>query len=649
MVRSRSVIATFVIGLREGLEAALIVGIIAAFLRQAGPARRAALRVARRRRRGRASASRSASRSDLLDEELPQRQQEQLETVVGVVAVGIVTFMIVWMRRHAARPARRARAQRRAPRWRRARRARWSRWRSSRSCARASRRRCSCWRRSRPPTTRSTAGLGALLGIARRGRDRRPGSTAAAIRLNLARFFRITGVVLVLVAAGLLATPLHTAHEAGWLNSLQGQALDLSWLVVPGTVTSSLLTGMLGLQPLPTAGRGASSTCSTRSRCCSTCSGPQRALSVRATGQQLRRPVHDQLQDRRRDRAARSRRLRPSPAAARVGERPKGAKKVAVTLDRRGLHAAADQASPPARSTFKVTNGGTSKVSEMELKNARGIILGETREHRRGRLRLILAEPEAGQVRRQLPDGDDGRTRARSSPPARPSASRRAPRRRCSRRRPPATALRRRRRPRSCSAAPQRSSPRSRRATSRRRRRCSARRASPTRRSSRSPRASATSTPRSTRASTTSPRAKQWTGFHRIEQALWQQNTTEGTDAYADKLMRRRRHAATPRCRTLAATSPAQLANGAVELMNEVANSKITGEEDRYSHTDLSDFQGNLSGVAEGVRAAASRRCSQTGNAELADTIDARFAAVQARPRHATSATRRSASRSTAS
>ena len=36
------------------------------------------------------------------------------------------------------------------------------------------------------------------------------------------------------------------------VNSLQGQALDLSWLVVPGTVTSSLLTGMLGLQALPT-------------------------------------------------------------------------------------------------------------------------------------------------------------------------------------------------------------------------------------------------------------------------------------------------------------------------------------------------------------------------------------------------------------
>jgi high-affinity iron transporter len=98
-----------------------------------------------------------------------------------------------------------------------------------------------------------TAGLGALLGILTAvviG----VGIYRGGVRINLARFFRITSVFLVLIAAGLLATAVHTAHEGGWINSLQGQALDLSWLVVPGTVTSSLLTGMLGLQPLPTQG-----------------------------------------------------------------------------------------------------------------------------------------------------------------------------------------------------------------------------------------------------------------------------------------------------------------------------------------------------------------------------------------------------------
>jgi high-affinity iron transporter len=60
--------------------------------------------------------------------------------------------------------------------------------------------------------------------------------------------------MLVLVAAGLVASALHTAHEGAWLNHLQGQAFDLTWLVRPGTVTSSLVTGVLGIQPRPTVG-----------------------------------------------------------------------------------------------------------------------------------------------------------------------------------------------------------------------------------------------------------------------------------------------------------------------------------------------------------------------------------------------------------
>jgi high-affinity iron transporter len=72
------------------------------------------------------------------------------------------------------------------------------------------------------------------------------------VRINMARFFRITGLVLVVVAAGLLMTAAHTASEAGWLTIGQAQALDLSWLVRPGTPASSLLTGVLGIQPFPT-------------------------------------------------------------------------------------------------------------------------------------------------------------------------------------------------------------------------------------------------------------------------------------------------------------------------------------------------------------------------------------------------------------
>jgi high-affinity iron transporter len=72
------------------------------------------------------------------------------------------------------------------------------------------------------------------------------------VRINLARFFRVTGFVLVLVAAGLLASAVHEFAEAGVITSFQEPAVNLSWLIAPGTVRASLITGMLGLQPVPT-------------------------------------------------------------------------------------------------------------------------------------------------------------------------------------------------------------------------------------------------------------------------------------------------------------------------------------------------------------------------------------------------------------
>ena len=71
------------------------------------------------------------------------------------------------------------------------------------------------------------------------------------IHLNLSRFFRVTGIVLVVIAAGLVMTGVHTANEAGWLNFGQTQALDLSRLVRPGTPVESIVTGVLGIQPYP--------------------------------------------------------------------------------------------------------------------------------------------------------------------------------------------------------------------------------------------------------------------------------------------------------------------------------------------------------------------------------------------------------------
>src|SRR5580692_12139573 len=93
-----------------------------------------------------------------------------------------------------------------------------------------------------PGSARSSASCSAAVGYA---------IYRGGVRLNLARFFRITGIVLVVVAAGLVMTAFHTANEAGWLTIGQVQAFDLSWLVRPGTPVESLLTGVLGIQPYP--------------------------------------------------------------------------------------------------------------------------------------------------------------------------------------------------------------------------------------------------------------------------------------------------------------------------------------------------------------------------------------------------------------
>jgi len=250
-VRRSDLIPTYVIGLREGLEATLIVSIVAAFLRHQG--QREALRYVWS---GVAIAivlcAAVGVALQLLDEQLPQRQQEQLETVIGVCAVLIVTFMIVWMRRHAA--GLRGEIERRAA----------AALATGSLVGLVAMAFFAVLREGletavfllaafQASSNALGAGVGALLGILT-AVIAGAGIYRGAVRIDLARFFGVTAVFLVLIAAGLLATAVHTAHEGGWISSLQGRALDLSWLVVPGTVTSSLLTGMLGLQPRPTEG-----------------------------------------------------------------------------------------------------------------------------------------------------------------------------------------------------------------------------------------------------------------------------------------------------------------------------------------------------------------------------------------------------------
>ncbi|WP_020390125.1 iron uptake system protein EfeO [Kribbella catacumbae] len=118
----------------------------------------------------------------------------------------------------------------------------------------------------------------------------------------------------------------------------------------------------------------------------------------------------------------------------------------------------------------------------------------------------------------------------------------------------------------------------------------------------------------------------EWTGYHRIEQALWEKNTTAGMAEYADQLL--------VDVKTVVAKAkvvklnPLQLANGAKELLDEVATGKITGEEDRYSHTDLWDFQANVQGSQAAIQAL--RPALQKRDAALVTTLDTNFKTVYA-------------------
>jgi iron uptake system component EfeO len=117
-----------------------------------------------------------------------------------------------------------------------------------------------------------------------------------------------------------------------------------------------------------------------------------------------------------------------------------------------------------------------------------------------------------------------------------------------------------------------------------------------------------------------------FTGFHRIEKALWQAGDVSEMGPYADQLLSdvqqivRRADEVTLR--------PLQLANGAKALLDEIATGKITGEEERYSRTDLWDFAGNLDGSKKAIETL--RPFLVKHDAGLLGEIDKRFAATQA-------------------
>ena len=240
---------TFVIGLREGLEAALIVGIIAAFLGQSG--RRDALPTVWLGV-GLAVLICLAFGVGLhvLSDSLDFTQQERLETVIGAFAVIMVTYMVLWMSRHARDMKGELEGA------------------ASTALAKGSTRALVLMAflavlregfetvvfllaLAQSSANGALALTGALLGIVIAA-GIGYGVYRGGVRLNLPRFFRVTGAALVIVAAGLVMSTLHTAWEGQWLSAGQAPALDLTWLVRHGTPLESLFSGVLGIQPVPT-------------------------------------------------------------------------------------------------------------------------------------------------------------------------------------------------------------------------------------------------------------------------------------------------------------------------------------------------------------------------------------------------------------
>ncbi|QNK65549.1 iron uptake transporter permease EfeU [Variovorax sp. PAMC26660] len=243
----------FLIMLREGIEAALIVGIVASYLKQSGrgalmPAVWVGVLLAT------ALSLFAGAGLQLLAAEFPQKQQELFEGVVGLIAVVMLTSMVFWMRKAA---------------------------RSIKGELQAS---------IDKALTKGSDGQGwALIGmvflaVAREGLEsvffllavfqqssgwEAPvgalagiavsvavgwGLYSGGVRLDLRRFFRYTGLFILLVAAGLLAGVLRKLHEGGVWNHLQTVVFDMSDTLPMDSPVGAVLSGLLGYQAAPVVG-----------------------------------------------------------------------------------------------------------------------------------------------------------------------------------------------------------------------------------------------------------------------------------------------------------------------------------------------------------------------------------------------------------
>jgi high-affinity iron transporter len=242
------VLANYLIGLREGLEASLVVSILVAYLVKTG--RRAMLwriwvGVG-------AAVALSLGLGALLTfgtQTLAFQAQEAIGGILSVVAVCLVTWMVFWMARHARalRGELHGQIDSAVDRggWALAVVAFLAVAREGLETA------LFVWSAVRASGEGTGALLGAALGIV----------TAivlawliyrGALRLNLATFFTWTGAALIVVAAGVLAYGVHDLQEAGILPGLDNLAFDVSGAIPPGSWYGTLLKGTLNFSPATT-------------------------------------------------------------------------------------------------------------------------------------------------------------------------------------------------------------------------------------------------------------------------------------------------------------------------------------------------------------------------------------------------------------
>ncbi|MFE0647536.1 iron uptake system protein EfeO [Streptomyces sp. NPDC059534] len=119
--------------------------------------------------------------------------------------------------------------------------------------------------------------------------------------------------------------------------------------------------------------------------------------------------------------------------------------------------------------------------------------------------------------------------------------------------------------------------------------------------------------------------AKDWTGWHRLEKALWQDKKIGAAEkTLADTLDKDL--ADWVKRVGKAEITPTSMANGAKELLDEVASGKVTGEEERYSHTDLVDFKANVEGAQKSFELL--KPVASKNDAKLVAELDKQFAAL---------------------